>query len=402
MAGVRYVNRVIGRDGLARLYFRKAGMPSIPLNSPWPPEGEEDGSPLALEVEAILARAPPKPAKPAPNTLKAALRAYELESPDFKVLGDGTKYEYRLIMRELEDDFGALSLATFSPEYIMQLRAIWAKRGHRAAENRLLLLKHALTPAMVKDGVDRFALIPGVPRPADAGEPHRIWPEGVVHAAIARALKHGKVGLARSIALGRYAGARRGDIVKMTKAARRVPGRIAWLSGKRRVPVDIAEDPALTLILTQTSDHPRSMILAYNLAGVAYTESGLGLEIGKLIEELYGLRSSKDPAERAQAIDSADYNLHGLRHTFGVEAALAGCSDAEGAARMGHRSANSFATYRRQAEKIRLSANADIKVAALRERTANPDLQNALQNACKTAPVRQAKPRGKNAAKSAS
>ena len=394
---MKYVNKVLGRDGVVRLYLRKTGMPAIPLQSPMPPPGEEEGSALKQEVAALVAGAPPKVT---PSTLKAALDRYELESPDFKVLGDGTKYEYRLIIKELDADFGQLPLATFTPDYIMKLRAIWSDRGHRAAENRLLLLKHALTPTMIKEGVDRFSMIPGVPRAADKGEPHIIWPESVVHAAIARALKQGKVGLARAIAIGRYAGARRGDIVKMTKAVRRTSGRIAWLSGKRRVPVDIAEDPALTTVLTSTPDHPRSMVLTYNLSGVAYSEDGLGLEVGKLIAELYALRNAKDPAERAQAIDRADYTLHGLRHTFGVDAALAGCTDAEGAARMGHRSPNSFATYRRQAEKIRLSANADAKVAALREQGQNGDLQNNLQNICKTGPVKQAKPRGKNAAKS--
>lgn len=395
---MKYVNKVRGKDGVVRLYLRKAGMPAIPLKSPLPAPGEEDGSALAQEVAALIAAA--APVKVLPNTLKAALDVYETKSPDFAVLGDSTKYEYRLIMKELEADFGHLPLATFTPERILQLRGTWAKRGHRAAENRLLLLKHALTPTMIKEGVDRFSMIPGVPRPADKGEPHIIWPESVVHAAIARALKHGKVGLARGIAIGRYAGARRGDIVKMTKAVRRTRGRFAFLSGKRRVPVDIAEDPALTTILTETPDHPRSVILAYNLAGFAYSEDGLGLEVGKLIEELYALRDSKDPAERAQAIDRPDYTLHGLRHTFGVEAALAGCTDAEGAARMGHRSPNSFATYRRQAEKIRLSANADAKVAALREHSSNGELQNELQKICKTGPVKVAKPRGRNAGKS--
>lgn len=54
---MKYVNRIVGKDGVARLYFRKVGMPSVPLKSPMPPDGQESGSPLQGEVNAILAAA---------------------------------------------------------------------------------------------------------------------------------------------------------------------------------------------------------------------------------------------------------------------------------------------------------------------------------------------------------
>lgn len=49
------------------------------------------------EVNAILAAAAPK-AKP--STLKAYLRRYELDSPDFAGLADSTKYIYKLLLKE--------------------------------------------------------------------------------------------------------------------------------------------------------------------------------------------------------------------------------------------------------------------------------------------------------------
>ncbi|WP_331086176.1 hypothetical protein [Phenylobacterium sp.] len=79
---------------------------------------------------------------------------------------------------------------------------------------------------------------------------------------------------------------------------------------------------------------------------------------------------------RTGKLDSDRYDLHGLRHTRGVELALAGCSDAEGAAMMGHRSPSSFVQYRRQADRIRLSDAAAARVARLREQAGNA--------ACKT------------------
>lgn len=380
---MKYVNRVVGKDGVERLYFRKAGLPSVKLQAPWGSEA------LQAEVDVILGLAPPKPQ---PSTLRAALRAYELESVDFEVLEDSTKYLYRQTMKELDEDLGELLVSRFAPAFLLDLRNGWAPRGYRAVAIRLQVLKNALWPAIVAGklgGGDPFALIPGVRRPRDAGEPHRLWPDTVVLTVIEAAIEVGKFGLARGVAIGRYAGPRREDIVNLTLAARRT-GRFAFITGKRRVPVDIAEDPALTTVFAATpSNH---FILAPNLEGLAYTADGFAQELKKLILAL----------AKAGKIDSDEYDVHGLRHTFGVEAALSGCTDAEGAARMGHSSPASFATYRRQADRIRLADAGGQKIAALREREANGAVQNRLQNLCKIDPVRQAKPRRKRAGKPAS
>lgn len=380
---MKYVNRVVGKDGVERLYFRKAGAPSVRLQAAW-------GSPeLEREVAGLLVAATPEPA---PATLRAALRAYELQSADFKSLGAGTQYEYRLILKELEEDFGELQVSRFRPDYLLRLRNTWAARGHRAAAMRLLLLRHALLPAIIQGKIgdgDPFTLIPAVPKPRDTGEPHTIWPESVVQIVVEGAVAEGRFGLARGVAIGRYAGARRGDIVKITKAARKA-GRFTFRSGKRGVLVDMPEDPALTAVLNNTPAAQDSLILAYNLSGRAYTEDGFGQELAKLLERL----------EKAGKLENAsDYTAHGLRHTFGVEIALAGCTDAQGAALMGHKSPNTFAIYRRQADRIRMATDAAAKVAQFRERTGNADVQNALQNLCKIVPAKAPKGRGKSASK---
>ncbi len=386
---MKNVNAVRGKDGVLRLYFRKAGFPAVALKSPLPTPGQEAGSALAAEVAAILAGAP---AKPVPRTLKRALRVYELDSPDFKNLADSTKASYRGLMKELEDDFGDLDVATFKAPYLLKLRNTWAKRGHRIPGLLLQVLHNALLPAIIAgqlgDG-DPFTLIPGIRRPHDLAEPNIVWPEDVVFAVIEAAMTEGRTGLARGVAIGRYAGARRGDIVKLTKAARR-GGRFAWLSGKRRVPVDLAEDAVLTAVLDKTPNADNSLILAYNAEGLAYTESGFHQELTKLVARLH----------KAGKIASDAYTAHGLRHTYGVEGALAGWTDAVGMARMGHSSPSSFAPYRRQADRIRLSDQGGGQVAAFRERTANADVQNDLQKICKTEVGKPIKPRGARRAKS--
>jgi len=365
---MRNVNRVVGKDGVERLYFRKRGQPAVRLQSPW-------GSPeLTREVEAILSAAKPRAL---PGTLRGALREYELHNPDFTGLAASTKYEYRLILKELEEDFGSVPVATFESDYIYKLRNAWAKRGHRAANVRLQILKNVLKACIIArqiEGGDPFSLIPQVRRPHDAAEPHLIWPESVVTAVIEAAVTEKRFGLARGVAIGRYAGARRGDIVKLTQGARR-NGRFCWLSGKRKVPVDMPEDPALKAWLDGTPKN--GLILAYNMDGLKYSEDGFALELRKLVTRLY----------RAEKIDSAGYGVHGLRHTFGVEGALAGWTDAQGAAMLGHASPHSFATYRRQADRIRMADDGADKVVRLRERTPNGDVQNGVQNSCKTDPA---------------
>lgn len=383
---MRYVKRYPDRLGQIRLYFRKAGHPrnGEALRSPWP--GEEAGSALQAEVAAILGV---QAARSRPSTLAGATRSYEL-SADFTVLAQGTKYLYRLALKEFDADLGALPIAAFTPALLLSLRDEWASKGHRAANVRLQVLKNVLTPQLIATGAaDPFSRIKQVRRPREKAEAHPIWPEWVVTTVIEEAIALRKFGLARGVALGRYAGARRGDIVRMAQATRNA-GRIAWLSGKRKVTVNMPEDPLLAEWLSATPEaQPRSKwqahvqrksgvvpmppkTIVFNVRNRAYTEDGLGQELAKLVGALH----------LAGKIDSDRYDLHGLRHTFGVEAALAGCTDAQGGALMGHTSHSSFATYRRQASRLTMSDDGAALITALRERGVRTPPEPAVSNEC--------------------
>jgi integrase len=400
---MKHVKRYRDRQGVERLYFRKAGHPrdGERLKSPWP--DVEEGSALQGEVAAILGT---QPAKPKPGNLAGATRAYELGA-DFGALGESTKYEYRLILKEFDADLGTLPLSNFTPGFILSLRDAWAARGHRAANIRLQILKNVLDPRLIAlDLPDPFSRIRQVRRPREAVEPHPIWPEAVVRMVIEAAIDQRRFGVARAVALARYAGARRGDLVRLPQAARQ-EGRISWLSGKRKVLVDMPEDPLLTDWLERTpAQQPLSKwqkhvqrktgvvrltrTLVFNTRNRPYTEDGLGQELAQLVSSLH----------EAGRVDSACYDLHGLRHTFGVELALAGATDAQGAALMGHGSPNSFATYRRQASRLRLSDEGAALIQAMREKQsgtpAEPHVSNArlkVSNGCASiSPLRRGKP----------
>ncbi len=372
---MRYVKRYRDAQGVERLYFRKAGHPrnGEALISPWPEEPE--GSALEAEVRDILG---PEGPKAKPSNLAGATRAYELGA-DFTGLSATTQYEYRLLLKEFDATLGGLPIAAFTPAFILELRDAWATKGHRAANLRLQLLKNVLNPQMIaRDLPDPFSRIKQVRRPRDLAEPHPIWSEAVVTIVIEAAIAAKKYGLARAVAIGRYTGARRGDIVRLTHSAR-ADGQITFMSHKRRVPIDMPEDAKLTRWLAKTpASQPLSKwqshmqrktkvtrmppsTLVYNISNLPYSEDGLGQELAKLVAKLH----------EDGRLDSKAYDLHGLRHTFGVEAALAGCTDARGAALMGHGSPNSFAVYRRQADRKRMSGEGAALISALREKRQN-------------------------------
>jgi integrase len=359
---VKYVHCVRAPNGRKRLYLRRAGCPRIRLPDGLPAEA------LKRHVDELIQRHLGAPALD--GSLRAALRAYELENPAFRALADSTKYEYRLILKELEADLGGVAVRDFTPAYVHRLMTLWARRGHRAANVRLQILKNVLRPCLVSGGlkVDPFPMIRNAPRPRALAEPHLLWPQPVFLAVVEQAIDRNRFGLARAVAIARYTGLRRGDLVRLADDALQ-NGRLVIETGKRRVTVDLPVDPALTVWLERIpsvpAPHPlrtrpapavRPTALIFNMAGQPYSEDGLGQELVKFVEALH----------REGLVDSPRYDLHGLRHTRGVELALAGCSDAEGAAMLGHRSASSFARYRRQAERVRLTDRAAARLEAFR------------------------------------
>jgi len=382
---VKHVNRIRRPDGSVQLYLRKKGLPAARL-----PDGLTEAQ-LTAAVDELIATLTPQQA-PVPGTLRSALRAYELENADFAALADSTRYLYRLMLRELEADLGHLAVSAFAPALVDRLKGLWAARGHRAANLRLQVLRNVLKPALIAGALkqDPFPLVGQVRRPRHLKEPHLLWSEADFETVMEAALVRGRHGLARALAIARYVGARRGDLVAISRTARQ-DGRFQYLSGKRRVRVDILEDPLLTAWLDRTpaappakprpgrkvaadATAPATTTLVYNLAGRPYTEDGLGQELAKLVAAL----------DHAARLDSDAYDLHGLRHTRGVELALAGCTDAEGAAMMGHQSPSSFAQYRRQADKIRLSDAAAARIATLREQSPNKKCNTSCNESATT------------------
>lgn len=325
----RFVQRVVKPNGKVHLYFRKAGQRKALRST-------EGSAELQAEVDRLVA----KLAKDAPEagTVAAAIKDYRAGA-DYGALATSTKVEYERWLGEIRDDMGDVALAEIDPAFILDQRDIWALRGHRAANIALQVLKNVLKRPITVGTIaaDPFTRIDAVKRPHDAPEPHPIWfPHEVGHVL---AIK--RDGFIRAIALARYAAARRGDLVRMPETAI-AGGRIRWRSGKRGVQVDIHVRPELAAVMKRTKR--KAVTIAYTEDETAWTLRGLEQALARHLKKLV-----KEKKVRK------GLTLHGLRHTFGVELALAGASDSEIMSAMGLTSQATVLKYRRQADRIRLA-----------------------------------------------
>lgn len=358
------------RNGHEKVYFRKVGCRKIELKAAWGTQA------LADEVAALAAAAKPKP-KPAVGTLIGAIREYRGDrkygiepSADFIVLAASTQLDYERILDEMETTFDGVLLSDVDPGYVLSLRDKWSKRGYRAANLRLQIMKNVCKAPRIRGEIagDPFGLIEKVARPQTLGEANPRWLDAEFDIVLEHAIEKGAPGLARALALGRWGGFRRQTICRVPRQARItranddgiIERRLYWVTEKRLVRCDRREDARLTALLERTDAmRPRfarnvtAMTIAYNSRGESWKERALEHEVKRTVDAL---------AEQKKI--RPGLTLHGLRHSRGVEIAASGGSDAEIMSQLDHATPRQAAEYRRQAERIALADAAQDKVDA--------------------------------------
>lgn len=349
---VPYVQRVKRPDGRVALYFRKGDYREGPLRSP------DDTPELKAEVDAILNRLARAEAAQTPQvgTIGGLMRRYK-KSAEFISRAVSTKKEYERLIDEIEADVGDVLLRDVDAGWVRDLRDTWAPRGHKAANDRVQMLKNAFKPA-VRDkriGADPFAGLEKIAPPHGREEAHPAWENVEVEAFIELAMTRKMPGLARAAALGRWGGFRRGTICALPVSARspldegRTQWRLKWMTEKRRVQCDKREDARLTALLSKTPS-PASTI-AYNQRGERWKERQLNQAFDRLVAKL---------AEAG--LVRPNLTIHGLRHARGIELAHAGASDAEIMAQLEHATDRAAKIYRRQAERVRMADSAQDRI----------------------------------------
>ncbi len=359
---VRYVQRIKRSDGRIDLYFRKGEFRRGPLRS-------ADGTPgLQAEVDAILAQmeAAVAAATPVVGTVRGTLQRYN-RSAEFTGLEASTKRHYQYMIDELSDVFGDVLLGAVVYPFLKDLQDVWARRGHRAANNLMQVLKNALMPEMKKGTVPGrpFADIVKLKPSANKTEPHPAWTDKEIDAAIQMAIEVGQPGLARALALGRWGGFRRGGICRIPLHARtdghddddRPQKRLYWTTPKRGVLCDKPEDNRLADLLDRTPN--KALTIAYNKRGEPWNERALNQAIDRLLEKL-----AKDGLAR-EFLD-----IHGLRHARGMELAYGGASEFQIMAQLEHKTPFTARIYIRQANRATGANGGQSKVDDLIRRRA--------------------------------
>ena len=364
MQKVRFIQRIRRPCGRIDLYFRRADFREGPLLS-------ADNSPeLQAEVDAILRRIANAVAAAVPRagTVGAMLRQYN-KSAEFLSLARSTQRGYQRLIDEIDADAGDVRLGEVTGAWVRDMRDAWAPRGHKAANDRMQVLKNALTPAIEDERIpaDPFARIKKVKPPHDRPEAHPIWEDAEVEAAIELAIARKMPGLARAIALGRWGGYRRGTICLIPLNARstghddqgRPHMRHHWVTEKRKVLADKREDPRLTALLARTPS--RALTIAYNQRNELWKPRQLNQAIERILARLVltgAVRGHIDADGLAESI----LTIHGLRHARGVELAMAGASDGEIMSQLEHATDRAAKIYRRQADRRRMADSAQDRV----------------------------------------
>lgn len=369
MRPIPYVQRVRRPDGRVDLYFRKGAVRRKLKAADGTAALEAEVRQLLTALESVA-----EARKPRSGTISGALGEYQ-RSAEFLVLAASTQREYERVAAHITADCGEVRLSDVTSGFVLDLNAAWALHGYRAADIKIQILKNALTPA-VKRGLiaeDAFKEIIKNRRPHDLGEPNLAWTDEEVDAFIEEAIARAQPGLARAVALARYAGFRRGTICAIPLRARvhahdeqgGLQRRLFWMTEKRQVRSDKREDPRLTQVLARTPN--RALTIAYNKAGHRWQERQLNQAVERVLSKL-----AERSLVRGYLDDHGQWRspltIHGLRHARGVELADAGASDAEIMAQIEHLSERAARIYRRQAERKRLSDAGQDKVDAAVER----------------------------------
>jgi integrase len=295
-------------SGIDYYYHRKSGIRLLAT----PGSGE-------FLAEYARAEASLKPA-PAPRkgTLGQLMKAYRA-SHYFASLKPRTRADYDKVINYLADMDG-LPLVDIDGPFVVRMRdKIYSKRKRRFANYCLAVLSIMLEYGVELGDVKVNAVkgVKKIRKRSDAPKVNRPWTLAEREAVMAAAPPQ----LLLPIAIGRWAGLRQGDILKMPRTV--YDGNsIRLVTGKAGIPVSIPVAAPLKTILDQalaptTKDgaptKPTAIVLCANSRGQPWTGSGFRASFFKLIGEL----------EKDGRVGEG-LTFHGLRHSVATDLREAG------------------------------------------------------------------------------
>jgi integrase len=349
----KYVHGYVDVRGKPRFYFRRAGMPQVPLPGlPW------SESFMRAYGTALAGQDIPAPAAKGikPGTLRALAIGY-FGSTAFLEMKERTRRVYRNRIEQLCDQkdangnaYGDKSAVALKREHVVKMMAALADKPESA--NLLRKVLRAMMQHAVDVGIRADDPTHGARSLKTKGTGAHSWNES----EIAQFEAHHPVGTRSRLAMALllYTGQRRGDVVGMGRqhVGRHVGedgiGRdmISVRQEKTGAALDIPLHSDLAAIIVATpSEHLTYLTTQF---GKPFTSAGFGNWF----------------REQCDAVGLSHCSAHGLRKAAARRLAEAGCSAHEIAAITGHASLREIVRYTKAVDQKRLAVSAMAKVKA--------------------------------------
>lgn len=290
---VRGLKRYKDRHGRWRIYHRKSGMPIDPNLS-----GEE------LAAEVVRLNKLHEPAKPKAGTLGGLLESYK-QSPRFVDLAPRTKADYHKCMDYLHP-LRDTPLTLLTTSFVAKLRDKTVKTKKAAFTNHMI----AMLSSACRHGAE-YELLDSNPcaglekaRMAnDRKKPNRPWSAEERRNVLDAAPAH----LKAPLALARFLGLRRGDILALPAMAYR-DGYLSFRTSKTGKQMKLPVVGSLKAILDTAPKGKTVTMLCVNSHGEAWTEMGFTASVRKFFASCV-----------KREIASEGLTMHGLRHSVAAE-----------------------------------------------------------------------------------
>jgi integrase len=326
-------------------YYRRPGIrtriPGVP------------GSPQFLSAYADLhaaaeAKTPSQPGPPVlPGSLRALWAAYRAGAA-WTTLGARTKKEYAGLIEPLLQRWGDSAVATMTPEWVQ--RRIDERSATPSKANHFLAVLRLLLNWAIPRGWMKVSPAAKVKRLKHKPQSHRRWTDAEI-----TAMSGPDAGpVARAVIVGLCTGQRLGDVLRLPWGAYDGHSVTVAAQGKTGVRVKI---PALPELQAELDAAARSAVV------ICTRPDGHAWKVDHF-KHVFA-------ATRTRLGLPADLHFHGLRHTAGVRLALAGCSAAEIAAVLGHKTLEMVQLYIAQASQEQLAGAAITRLKKSRKTKAS-------------------------------
>jgi integrase len=309
---LKYLHCFPDRHGKARYYFRYRGQ-----QWPIPAPGTQG---FASAYDGLLAhiKANPFPKRDnvqfMPGSLGWAIEKF-LASPLYNERAETTKRNYRRVLDQLRENYGAGLLADLKPRHVRTIRNEIGKTSTTAADIAMSLISALWNFAVEQLGLELDAdPTHGIPRVHEVKHEHEPWPSEL----IARFMQEARPSLRWAVKLALYTGQRRSDLVKMRWS--HFDG--DFIEVRQQKTGELVSVPCHKELRAELESMPRiAETILVGERGAPLTGSSLSVMVRRQLREM--------------GVDG--YAIHGLRKNAAVALADAGCSPMEIAAITGHK-----------------------------------------------------------------